>query len=436
MLVNAFPSELLHHILDEFKPIYNINSVEDGAHKTQLYPKNWKPYAQTCSDFARLRLVCRRWDSFITPLLYSTYVLTTRPEEHLKRAVEGFKYNPHLIDRLIIRGHVGPRHTVQSGAAELLAACISGCTNLKQLEIIDPHRIFWHIGKSKAYAVFQSIPPSAPFQSLSLYFMHPKDHRGYAFGVHAALLGLGRRTRDLKDLRLIVIDHTETGQNVNSSESLYFPSEFTNLRTLSIQGGLEKDLQLPKLLSRIRRKGQDTSPLRELTLSRMRNFVDTEYMEMILSINNLGLHLTVLQLRLPPWSFYDPDPNHHVKHTHELPSTLLRCCPALETFIYLTHCPVKFLHALPHNLRTFGIRIEPRPTDSWLQALPLDLIHDSQPLVAFVRNERMRKDVKVLVIEWGNEFYIKSRSLGKKNSKPLREACAAYNVEYTEKIQF
>ncbi|TFK67389.1 hypothetical protein BDN72DRAFT_961053 [Pluteus cervinus] len=374
------PAELLHLILSEYRPVYNAETIEVVPTRNTKVPTNWVPYACQLQFFAQLRLVCRSWYNFITPLLYSTFTLPTHPYDDLERVARGLSHYPKLIDHLVLRGHTGGAE--EQHAAELLSACLSQCTNIHTLEILDAHRIFRSSSKSKCLAIFRALPSTAPLTSLVFRFPHYSTQ--FTYPISTTLLGLGQLIRNLKTLE---IHQFSTAWRPHDAAPLVLPSAFPNLNRLVVHtssGGLSPN-DLSKIISRISSrdtpaavitsnapsdsaKRKRNMPLRDLTLSWNRTSRSAMHICNILKTNDLGKQLTALWIDSDHFHFSEED------SLPTLPGIIIAACPHLETFIYYVKSPDTIFTLLPRTLRVLGISLPEDMEyhmDKWVHVKPL-----------------------------------------------------------------
>ncbi|TFK66549.1 hypothetical protein BDN72DRAFT_844239 [Pluteus cervinus] len=419
----ALPPEILHFILDEYVPVYDAERIEVTRTRKTKIPKNWAPYASQLQFFAQLRFVCRSWYNFITPLLYSTFTLPTHPHEDLERFSKGLSYHPDLIDHLVLRGHLGDG--AMQHAAELLAACLSQCTHLRTLEILDAHRIFRGSSKSKSMAIFRSLPPTVSLNRLIFRFPRRNGLRIYPISI--TLVGLGPLVQTLKTLEI----HDPYGKD--NDAILNLPSTFPNLQRFVVRGaGL--DVNLPKLVSRICFNGPPTQamldatfgplryeraiPLRDLTLHWNGTCRATDTILHLLETNDLGQNLTSLCI-------YSSHPSEHQGATDEvlaLAGKIIAACPCLETFIYFIMCPDTIFTVLPRTLKTLGL---PLVHDTYYEYLnnympkPLTPSHH-KPLIDWLKRTD-RKGFKQLLLQ--------TSPRDSHRLEGVKRACQAANIE-------
>ncbi|TFK66548.1 hypothetical protein BDN72DRAFT_144436 [Pluteus cervinus] len=426
MTDNSFPAELLDLVLSEYRPVYDAKKIEVISTRKTKVPKNWAPYASRLQFFSQLRLVCKSWYHFITPLLYSTFTLPTRPYEDLERVSKGLNYYPKLIDRLVIRGHIGDG--TEQHAAELLAACLSRCTNIHTLEILDPHRIFRSSSKSKCLAIFRALPSTTPLRSLIIHFPHCNTQ--YTYPISTILLGLSPFIHDLKTLE---IHEPSSGWIPAELRLLVLPSAFPNLDKLVVDTRGLRGGDLLKLISRISSK--DTTvpitsnapansakreciiPLRHLTLSWDKTNQGTILICDLLKTNNLGQHLTTLWIDSNPIQFGQQE------SLPAFPAKIIAACPHLETFIYYVQSVETIFASLPRTLRVLGLSLPRDWGYPWLRKLHVNPLTSTnpKPLVDWLTTTRGNGIRKLLIQRTQLHPVIRDG---------VKRACKAANVEF------
>ncbi|TFK66547.1 hypothetical protein BDN72DRAFT_899757 [Pluteus cervinus] len=429
--IASFPPELLHFILDEYRPVYDAEFIELIPTRKAKVPKNWALYASELHFFAQLRLVCRAWYNFITPLLYSTFTLPTHPYEDLERVSKGLNYYPKLVDHLVLRGHLGDG-AVQH-AVELLAACLSQCTEIRTLEILDAHRIFRSSSKSKSMAIFRALPSTVPLNRL--IFRFPRRHTLRAYPISVTLLGLGPLSQKLETLE--IHDPYER----NDDTILDVPSTFPNLQRLVARSSGFNEYDLPKLVSRICYKVTPPSitlgssigsssrheraiRLRDLTLcwNGIPQVVDC--IPRLLETDGLGRILT---------SLYIYSAHFHLRHDAAVklltfPNEIIAACPRLETFIYFIACPDTILTLqLPRTLKTLGLSLvqDHHHYSSWAPTnpKPLTLRHHKQ-LVDWLEKTNGGGIRKLLLQRW-----VAKESDTLVGLEDVKKACLAADID-------
>ncbi|TFK74333.1 hypothetical protein BDN72DRAFT_833685 [Pluteus cervinus] len=443
--LDAFPAELLDLILSENRPNYDFFEVEKGSTRRWRKPAGWKQYLNAVYTLAQLRAVSKSWYNFITPLLYNKFVLPTHPEDEFKRIGNALALHPDLVHHLVIRGLGGDGADHQ--ASKRLCACLSMCTNVRNLEIVDPKRILWHGSEGKGLKIFRSLPPTMPLKSLVLRFLDEPD--ATVFATSTILVGLGDLVKGLVELEIHKRVWSEMGDPRQVREKLKLPAAFPNLERLYVSGGLDMNaMQLGRLFSRIVRvenptaqqpqddvamgvldegkpkptaAGKTTSPLRDLTLCKYtyERITRPEVITNILTTNNLGMGLTTLRIRLrPTWN-----------GTYQLetfPYIIIKHCPALTTLLYMIPCPEHFLKSVPATISTLGILIspaQPRPPYPWLAPQVAEqlsgFICSADALIEYICRRGSKKGLKNLIVGWDKAL----RYQRQREPEILEEAC-------------
>ncbi|TFK67388.1 hypothetical protein BDN72DRAFT_98436 [Pluteus cervinus] len=427
----SFPAELLYFILDDYRPVYDAEVIELIQTPKVKTSKNWAPYASKLHFFAQLRLVCRAWYNFITPLLYSTFTLPTHPYEDLERAGKGLSHYPGLIDRLVLRGHLGDG--AAQHAAELLAACLSQCTHLRTLEILDAHRIFQSSSKSKSLAIFLAIPPTVPLDCLIFRFLRPNASSLRIYPISITLIGLGSLNQKLKTLEIHDL-HRRPAIHPDDYAILGLPSSFPNLQRLVVRSPGFSEYVLSKFISRIFYKitpplitsgwssaRQWATPLRDLTLfwngtsQAAYNILD------LLKADDLGQNLTSFSIYSDPLSL-KPEASDVLL---ELPAKIIAACPHLEAFVYFVISPDTVFTQLPRTLKTLGLPLindYPFYDYVWQTVKPLTLNHHKS-LVDWLERTNGR-GIKNLLLQRATQG-------PPPGLEGVTKACLAANVELT-----
>ncbi|TFK58348.1 hypothetical protein BDN72DRAFT_884242 [Pluteus cervinus] len=132
--------------------------------------------------------------------------------------------------------------------------------------------------------------------------------------------------------------------------------------------------------------------LRELLITKAASSFLVSHFRRMLTSNDLGSHLTLLSIRTS-WIMKCPS-------FTELPLVVTELCPNLKTLEYFHPCPESFLQDIPITLQRLGLLlIHPKDTESMPTALSSVF-----PLVDWMKDATLRKNVKVLMIDWVQKF--------------------------------
>ncbi|TFK59724.1 hypothetical protein BDN72DRAFT_851094 [Pluteus cervinus] len=418
----TLPPELLMQIVEDFRPVYLQRKGEPGARHLGA----WQPeYFAALHSSVQLRLVNRAWNKVLIPLLYTKIVIHCTPRADLEKRFQSINHFPHLITTLVLcftwdiasAGSKDVRQQLQ----HYITACLMECINLKELEFVEPDRLFRHIPKGQIQQIFRHLSSNS-LSSLIFRFNYPQSPSHVLGNV---LCGLGAKISTLRELE--VIDFYSKMDY--SCEPLCLPPELSSLEELTLHGlGSRTIRQMLARVTRARRLNhhRDMSTCSPSTLPHF--LTSLQHLTIVTSSGQAGWNMSILPTLLAKDTSIGSGllvlrldyPLPYLKMTKEelaiLPIAIVQACPSLQKFLFFVPFVSSWFQHIPPRLDELGVFLAATQTLSLPIAARHGVVYEADPVIEMVTHEDLRHNLRRV-------------SINMEQFKLIRQACSRVGIQ-------
>ncbi|OJA14639.1 hypothetical protein AZE42_02676 [Rhizopogon vesiculosus] len=312
------PPELIPSILQHVTPTCSFPTLLTKGAFTD--GSLWRQYRYDLRAFTQFALVCRSWHTFAREIMFHTLVVPWLDESILQLYSALRQYGS--FSRVVLIFTTDVNGTMQLLNRNDFCAALEGCFRLMpQRAKVEFHGI---MDKIFGHTVPIEVGSFEPLSVGSLKLAGSVGHVGKSL-----LHSIGRVSEFLETLEIAYFETWPSGYRL--------PSPLKKLRSLILQCTY---LSIPGTIDLLRGPGEDDGSVRTLRkLAIIPSHLQTIPPDItpLLTFDSIGDHLKFLMI-------------------HRLdPLRSLACCPALETFIYISPTSSNILPFLPHTLRRLAI---------------------------------------------------------------------------------
>ena len=342
-----FPLEIISHILDLGQPEHPIPDEFEHYNQVRILQ-----YREMRYKYARLRLVCRTWAYMIPPFLCRHIVLFT-----LLRGTLG------LIDILQEHGKHVQAISADASLYDLRTdedvetwtkrawKIMTLCPKVHALEIHGISCLHSPTPMTDACPNLKSSVKSLMYQWYESSDLELSDMR-----LASAIRQIGTGLEDLNlrywQCRPVVLEHGAPA----IIPRFRIPALLPNLKSLTLYRGNPPVTHIETLISAaLPDEESKNSTLRNLFLDSL-DCEPIDIISHILAINNTGLNLTTLHIRLrKEYRYAEADVDIAVQ--------ILSHCPNLVDLSYLSPAPTSIFEKLPSSIRRLELALYPKRKD-------------------------------------------------------------------------
>ncbi|RDB23576.1 hypothetical protein Hypma_008907 [Hypsizygus marmoreus] len=323
------PVELLVLIFYPLRPTFPRTS-DDPANSDIIQ------YRRDVKAFARLRRLTIAVSQVITPPLFEEVIIWANQTTGIR---DLFALGADHIKNLVIYGpsalsyHRKQSPRLPDNFEDAIGQGLGRCSQIRSLECYELHTIFARRNWLARYAL--SLP-----STLRRLVLH-----AYKMNVSYALLGLGR------SLETLEIRDWDSTVSPTMTRPTHLPSKMPNLKHIALHSRVPRINDLKKLFRRITSGRRPSNYLESISFIEVRNLGAHVIIE-ILSINDLGTHLTSFRLKMSShWQL-------HIRSAMDI----LKACPNLLEFAYPPAAEETLQH-LPRLLQELEVMLVPEYWD-------------------------------------------------------------------------
>ena len=332
------PVELFHNIIHEAAPVYT-----PPLHFHHKSYSRYLDYRSERATFCSMALVSSAWREFVQAELFRVLVIFSRSASNIGLASILPKYAAR-VRTIIVEAPPGKLHDSVSLSEPGLGAivdnavrrCFELSTRLDSLEVYGTQFLWWIPYRGTIDDAVPR-PNTAPFRSLIWQFASPLVPQDARFC--SALIHAGDRLERLEIHDWRLRSHGCRFPKLNLS------SVHPRLASLTIIRGDQTAEEVSHLVSRT---VSGSGPEREVSINHLSlqgiATLDIHAIMGILRDNNLGRHITSLEIRLV--SRFE-----HRNDTTLFPLYILGLCPSLTYFSYTSPVDDSVFTQLPITLR-------------------------------------------------------------------------------------
>ena len=324
------PPELIPSILQYVAPTHSFPSLlpQEAFADGSL----WQQYRYDLRAFTQFTLVCRTWRTFSREIMFHTLVVSWFDESILRLHLALRQFGP--LSRVMLIFSTDASSTMGTLSRSDFCAALEGCfRSMPQITKVEFHgileKIFCHTASVEA----------GHFELLSVRSLTLGGSVGHSgkFLLHA----LARAAASLETLEMMYFENWPSGYQL--------PAPLGKLRSLILRRTYLSIQGIIDLLSGHGQDGNRRMALRKLVIIPSHLQTIPPDVTPLLMFGSIGDHLRFLMI-------------------HKLdPFQSLACCPALETFIYISPTSSNIFPFLPRTLRRLAIsEVLLSPTDRFV----------------------------------------------------------------------